>query len=122
GYLHRIPGAVRGGQAIPKRVKTTELDAARGTKPASAQRTPGSGSSVTVARGAPKAPARRGANGGEAPPDRKGHTRVGAKDGAHEPATLVTAQAQELTAEERALLGDLLAAIAEHSLHSPPAV
>ncbi|MGH2965938.1 MAG: hypothetical protein ACRDMH_11230, partial [Solirubrobacterales bacterium] len=71
---------------------------------------------MNVARGAPKAPGRRGANGAQAPPDRKGHTRVGAKDGAHEPAALVTEQAQELTDEERALLGDLLAVIAEHSL------
>ncbi len=41
---------------------------------------------------------------------------MGAKDGSHEPAAPVTTRAQELTADERALLGDLLAVIAEHSL------
>ncbi len=62
-----------------------------------------------------KAPAGHGANRAEAPADRRGHTRVGA-DGPHSPAPLLTDRAQELTAEDRALLGDLLAVIAEHSI------
>jgi GTP diphosphokinase / guanosine-3',5'-bis(diphosphate) 3'-diphosphatase len=41
---------------------------------------------------------------------------VGAEDGPHRPAPLLTERAQELTADDRALLGDLLAVIAEHSV------
>ena len=50
-----------------------------------------------------------------APVDRQGHTRVGAGRGEGRPVTPLTDRAQELADDERALLGDLLAVIEEHS-------
>jgi GTP pyrophosphokinase len=53
-----------------------------------------------------------------APPaaeDRDGHTRVGARRGPRRRIAPVTEQTKELTKKERALLGDLLAVVAEHS-------
>jgi len=61
--------------------------------------------------------AQRRTNGAKAPPpDRAGHTRVGAGHGKRKPVAPLTQRAQGLTAEDRALLGDLLAVVAEHSV------
>src|SRR5206468_947535 len=65
----------------------------------------------------PKPPrARRPANGAKAPADRQGHTRVGAGTAARTPIAPVSDTTQALTDEDRALLGDLLAVITEHSV------
>src|SRR5204862_2685433 len=55
-------------------------------------------------------------NGAKAPEDRQGHTRVGAAAASRGPVSPVSDTAQGLTEEERALLGDLLAVISEHSV------
>src|SRR5215203_2044778 len=96
--LRSLPRTVRGGQAIPKQAKTTELDEAKRAKPAASRR-----------------PTRRRSKGERAPADREGHTRVGA---GHAATASLAPQSQltaELTDDERALLGDLLAVIAEHT-------
>jgi len=59
--------------------------------------------------------ARRRAKGAQAPADREGHTRVGAGAVATKPPAPQSQRTTELTDDERALLGDLLAVIAEHS-------
>jgi len=53
--------------------------------------------------------------GAPAPDDRRGHTRVGAPTDSHGLSAPVNAVTKDLTAEERALLGDLFAVIGEHS-------
>ena len=53
--------------------------------------------------------------GAPAPPDRRGHTRVGAPTDSQGLSAPVNAVTKDLTAEERALLGDLFAVIGEHS-------
>ena len=53
--------------------------------------------------------------GAAAPADRRGHTRVGAPTDSQGLSAPVNAVTKDLTAEERALLGDLFAVIGEHS-------
>src|SRR4051812_19062768 len=112
--LRRLPRPVRGGQAIPKQAKTSELDQAKRPKRAASKgRSNGKGNSKTKASGrTPKVkvrrpPRRRAPQTEGTPPDREGHTRVGAgtvTPPVPAPETKLTA---ELTAEERGLLGDL---------------
>jgi GTP diphosphokinase / guanosine-3',5'-bis(diphosphate) 3'-diphosphatase len=122
--LRRLPQSVRGGQAIPKQAKTTELDeterarrtaakdGANGKRGGAKPKDKGArGSKVKVRRPA----RRRPVPDEEAPPDREGHTRVGAGHASGKPPQLHGARTAELTEDERALLGDLLAVIAEHS-------
>ncbi len=58
---------------------------------------------------------RRRSDGEQPPVDREGHTRVGAGHGPDAPPAPASRLTPELTDDERALLGDLLAVIAEHS-------
>ena len=96
--IRRLPRPLRGGQAIPKQAKTTELDGSEGSA------------------AAPSKLAGRRPNGATTPADRRGHTRVGAGRGDGPPVAPLTESAQALADDERALLGDLLAVIEEHSL------
>src|SRR5215207_9527679 len=67
--------------------------------------------------GSTQAPAPGQKRSSEPPPDRRGHTRVGERDGkvATPRADAIT---RELSREQRALLGDLFAVIEEHNLDS----
>jgi GTP diphosphokinase / guanosine-3',5'-bis(diphosphate) 3'-diphosphatase len=117
--FRRLPSPVRGGQAIPKRAKTTELDGPKPAKRAKPKRASGSRSTSdgSAAKGKVKQrQAGRGANGAKAPPDRQGHTRVGVEHASAPPVAPVSAATQGLTEDDRALLGDLLAVITEHSV------
>ena len=75
-----------------------------------AARAKASGPKVKVRR-----PARRRPKDDETPADREGHTRVGAGAVTGTPPTLDSERTAKLADDERALLGDLLAVIAEHS-------
>src|SRR5215216_355611 len=120
--LRRLPRSVRGGQAIPKQAKTTELDQEKRAKRAASKdgsngeraakpKAEGRAAKVKVRR-----PARRRAVKADGtPPDREGHTRVGAETVTGKAPELESQVTADLTAEERGLLSDLLAVIAEHS-------
>jgi guanosine-3',5'-bis(diphosphate) 3'-pyrophosphohydrolase len=134
--LGRVPGlsgAVRGGQAIPKQAKSSEVTK-RGAGSA------GSGSPKRRKSSAAKPKRKRGENGSEAEaveastsrpedpavtvdgsdgegpgPDRQGHTQVGVATGVHAPPAPEDEITERLEPSERILLGDLLAVVEEHS-------
>src|SRR5215211_4955195 len=120
--LRRLPRSVRGGQAIPKQAKTTELDQTKRAKRAASKdgsngkRNAKSKASDRAAKVKVRRPARRRAVKADGTPaDREGHTRVGAETITSKAPELESTVTANLTTEERGLLGDLLAVIAEHS-------
>src|SRR6185295_17369532 len=102
--IRRLLRPLRGGQAISEQTKTTELEQPED---------PGEGTSTL--RG-------RRPDGATVPADRQGHTRVGAGRGDGPPVAPLTDRAQALADDERALLGDLLAVIEEHSVEASRAI
>jgi guanosine-3',5'-bis(diphosphate) 3'-pyrophosphohydrolase len=118
--LRRLPRPVRGGQAIPKQAKTTELDEKR-AKPAApkdgpnGKRTDKAKAGRTSSKVKVRPTRRRTEKPDGTPPDREGHTRVGAGAVAAKAPAPESKIAADLTDEERGLLGDLLAVLAEHT-------